>query len=301
MQQQQTIEQFLASTCTVALADGRSLAYLDLGDSAGKPNFFFHGLPGSRIEAIALHESAKQHGYRLIAPDRPGIGGSAPQPGRRLLDWPADVAALADTLGIDTFGVIGVSGGGLFALACANAMPERLTFVVDVSGSAPLYTDTIARHGLSGVDRLFARLGQYLPATLLRLPFACMAYRLRKMETGHQFVKLFGRAISAPDRQIALQDASGRFLIRDAQEAFRQGTRAVAEETLLNYQAWGFALGDIAIPVHLFHGTEDKLVPFSFGEFKARHLPQARFNRLPGKGHFHLLLHPDELFAYLTR
>ena len=68
---------------------------------------------------------------------------------------------------------------------------------------------------------------------------------------------------------------------------------------MLNYKPWGFSLNDITMPVHLFHGTEDKLVPFSFGEFNVRHLPQAMFNPIPGQGHFYLLLNAQELFDYL--
>ncbi len=302
-----TIENYLAETKRFDWGNGRFLAYLDLGDRNGRPLFFFHGLPGSRVEAIALHKSAQLHGYRLIAPDRPGFGMSDTQPERRLLDWPPIVAVLADDLGIDTFGVIGTSGGGPFGLACAYAIPERLDFVVDIAGSAPLYTDAVACRELSSVDRFFTLLGSYLPAAFMRPPFAYMAYRLRKMTHGSQFVKLFGNAISESDRRVVMEEKenvrweNGRLLIRDVQESFRQGTQAVTEETMLNYKPWGFALSDINMPVHLFHGTEDKLVPFSFGEYKASHLPHAIFNPLHGKGHFYLLLNAAELFNYLQK
>lgn len=293
------IDAYLAATRATELADGRTLAYLDLGDESGKPLFFFHGLLGSRVEALALHQSAQERGYRLLAPDRPGFGRSDARTGQTLLDWPEDVVALACALDLATFGVIGISGGGPFALACAFAIPERLHFVIDVAGSAPLWTDSAARGKLNRVDRLFSTLGRYLPAPFLRLPFAYMAYRLRRIERGSQFVKLLGDAISPPDRRIAEKERNGRFLIRDARESFRQGTRAVAEETMLNYRPWGFQLSEIEVPVHLFHGTEDRLVPFSFGEYKASHLPRAVFNPLVGEGHFYLLVHAEELFHYL--
>lgn len=79
-----------------------------------------------------MHDVAVDYGYRIIAPNRPGFGKSDPQPGRRLLDWPADVTQLADAIGLATFGVIGMSGGGPFSLACANAIPQRLEFVIDM-------------------------------------------------------------------------------------------------------------------------------------------------------------------------
>lgn len=294
------IENILAGTRKIVVGDGCSLAFLDLGDPSGIPVFFFHGLPGSRVEAIALDESARNHGFRIIAPDRPGIGRSDGQPGRRFLDWPLDVVELADELGVDKFGVVGVSGGGPFALACAYAIPERLDFVVDAAGSAPKWTDASAREELSSIDRLFSTLGSFLPPLFLRPPFAYMAYRLRRIKHGRQFAKMLGNAISEPDRRLMEQDDYGRLLIEDAMEAFRQGTRAVAEESVLNYKEWGFGLNEISMPVHLFHGTADKLVPFSFGEFKAKQIPQSIFNPLPGKGHFYLLLDANELFEYLV-
>lgn len=293
------IEDFLAKTKTVAVANGRSLAYLDLGDKNGRPVFFFHGLPGSRVEAIPLHDSAKQHSFRLIAPDRPGMGRSDPQLERSLLDWPRDVTALADKLGLDRFGVIGISGGGPFALACAYAIPERLEFVVDVAGSAPVWTDPAYRSQLSSVDRLFSTLGSYLPTAFMRLPFAYLAFRIRRMTDDSEMLQLFGDAYSEPDRQMILNRKNGRLFIRDVQESFHQGIQAIAEETMLNYKPWGFALNQIKMPVHLFHGTEDNLVPFSFAEYKANQLPKAIFNPLPGQGHLSLLLNPAELFRYL--
>ncbi len=295
-----TIERVLKDTREIEVATGRSLAYLDLGQPNGLPIFFFHGLPGSRIEAIALHESAKTHGFRILAPDRPGFGESDPQTRYRFLDWPSEIVTMADNLGLDTFGVIGVSGGGPFALACAHAIPERLEIVLDIGGSAPKWTDAASRQELSRVDRIFSTLGSYLPALFLRPPFAYMAYRLHRIENGPQFAKLFGDAISEPDRKLIEQDWVGRLLILDARESFRQGTKAVAEESILNYKSWGFALSEISMPVHLFHGTEDKLVPFSFGEFKARSIPRSVFNPIKGQGHFYLLLNSNLLFDYIT-
>ena len=290
-----TINEFLAQTKRHELADGRFLAYLDLGDRNGRPIFFFHGLPGSRVEAIALHESAQKHGYRIIAPDRPGLGDSTPQLNRVLLDWPQDVTALADALEYDKFSVLGVSGGGPFALACAYAIPDRLDVVVDAAGSAPIWTDPAARREISSVDRFFSSLGKYLPTAFMRPPFAYIAYRARKMQTGRQFVKFFGNAISEPDQKLAVVGENGRLLIRDIQVSFQQGTKSVAEETMLNYKPWGFALADITMPVYLFHGTEDKLVPFSFGEFKARSIPHTVFTSLPEHGHFYPLLNAIDL------
>jgi len=101
------------------LNDGRLLGYAEFGDPGGTPVMFFHGFPGSRLEGALGHEAAERAAVRMICIDRPGMGLSTFQPGRRMLDWPADVAALADALGIGRFAVGGVSGGGPYAAVCA--------------------------------------------------------------------------------------------------------------------------------------------------------------------------------------
>src|SRR5207245_3071247 len=103
----------------VRLPDGRRLAYDDAGDPAGRPLLFFHGLGASRRARHPDDGVAAGLGVRLLTVDRPGIGGSDPLLRRRLLDWPGDVAALADELGLDRFAVAGWSAGGPHALACA--------------------------------------------------------------------------------------------------------------------------------------------------------------------------------------
>jgi pimeloyl-ACP methyl ester carboxylesterase len=120
------------------LRDGRALGYAQYGDPGGPPIFFFHGSPGSRIQRHPDASIARELGARIITMDRPGYGLSDFQPARTLLDWPADVAQLADALGIDHFAAIGLSGGGPYLLACAYAMPDRLCSAIVVSGMGPL-------------------------------------------------------------------------------------------------------------------------------------------------------------------
>ena len=120
------------------LRDGRWLGYLDFGDPDGAPVILCHGTPGSRLDFLYDEEMLKDLHIRAIVPDRPGYGLSDFQRHRRLLDWPADVEQLADHLGLERFAVLGVSGGGPHAAACAYAIPHRLTRVGLVSSAAPL-------------------------------------------------------------------------------------------------------------------------------------------------------------------
>ncbi len=112
---------------TIRLRDGGRLGYAEWGDTDGRPLLYFHGWPGARVEGRLGAEVARAKGIRFIALDRPGMGLSDYQPRRTFVDWPIDVAELAAALGLDRFAVLGISGGGPYAAACAWKLSERLT------------------------------------------------------------------------------------------------------------------------------------------------------------------------------
>src|SRR5436190_12648591 len=119
------------------LPDGRTLAYCDYGVPDGRPIFYFHGLPGSRIDGRVAADEMRAAGVRFIAPDRPGLGCSDLAPGKRTYGgWAQDVAHLADHLGIERFSILGYSCGGPYALAAATELPERVERVGLVSSVA---------------------------------------------------------------------------------------------------------------------------------------------------------------------
>ena len=119
------------------LADGRRIGCLEVGRADGLPIFHCHGNGSSRLEVVLLADLASAAGVRLIGLDRPGVGHSDPAPGRTLIDWPDDVAQVADRLQIERFGIEGVSAGGAYALACADRMADRLTGCALVSSMCP--------------------------------------------------------------------------------------------------------------------------------------------------------------------
>lgn len=149
------------------MRDGRLLAYRERGDPAGAPILHHHGMPGSRLQHEADDEFYSRHGVRVITPDRTGYGLSEPQPGRTLADWPLDVADLMDAIGIDRFGVTALSGGGIYAIACAAFLGARLTGVAVAGCPAPMEIP----HASDGM-RFLTRFGLYLGS---RMPWALEA------------------------------------------------------------------------------------------------------------------------------
>jgi len=146
----------------IRLPDGRRLGYAEYGDLTGKPVFFFHGWPSSRLFLRSQAAVTAAQGVRVIACERPGFGLSDFQPKRQLLDWPVDVLALADALGIDRFAVAGHSGGGPYAAACAFKIPSRVTAAAIISGLAPLDCPQ-ATGDMMAANRLFFGLARRLP------------------------------------------------------------------------------------------------------------------------------------------
>ncbi len=274
------------------LSDGRKLAWSEFGAPDGFPTFYFHGTPGSRLEGAFADPAARRHGYRIIALDRPGFGRSTFQPGRTFADWPADVLAVADVLGLTEFGVIGHSGGGPHLFACAVLLPPaRLTFVGALGPWGPLASPEIAS-SLNRVDRFYATTARAAPWAM-QATFAPLGWAAR---WPCLFFGLMRSAVSAADRA-ALAGELLRQLEESELEAFRQGGRGAAHEATIAYRDWGFDLADIRVPVRIRLGTEDTFVPTTMGDYLARTIPGVDFRWLPGRGHFELSAWDDILAA----
>ena len=280
------------------LSDGRRLAYCEYGVSDGKPIFYFHGWPGSRLEAKFAEPMARRYNGRLIAIDRPGLGMSDFKQNRTLLDWPLDVSELADALGLKRFAVAGVSGGGPYALACARRIPERLTSVVVVCGLGPMEVDG-ASAGMSFLARRTFYLCRWAP-WLLRAIFAHTARRLRR--DCDWYLSHIASALPAADREALLGSELGEIIVRSTIEAVRSGTRGPVWEGKIYASPWSFRLEDIEPEVHLWHGGLDSSVPLAMGYFQARTLPRSQARFYPNDGHFSLIInHLAEFFEVLTQ
>ena len=269
----------------IRLADERTLACLELGDPGGAPVIYFHGFPGSRLEARLAADAAKRLGLRLLAPDRPGFGESTFLPGRTIGNWAADVAELTDQLGLQRFAVVGVSGGGPYALACAARIPGRLGGVALVGALGPLAGMRSTR-GMVALNRLALALAARSPS-MARLAIGLAARWVRQRP--ERFLARMSAGAPAADRAV-LTDAGYRAIFgASTAEALRQGGRGVAWELTLLARAWDFRLKEVSVPVRIWQGLADNIVPAAMARRLAGELPTSETQYLPGEGHLSLV------------
>ncbi|MEO1446021.1 MAG: alpha/beta hydrolase, partial [Cyanobacteria bacterium J06635_11] len=282
------------------LQDGRQIAYGCVGEPNASPVFFFHGSPGSRLEILSATAAAQAHGWQIIAPDRPGMGRSDFKPGYTLLDYTDDIRQLADGLGLATFGVMGHSGGGTTVLSCAYALPERLNFALDLGGWAPVTVPEL-RSQMTALDRFFAERilqPQNTAPILFQLPFTLIGLAA-KVLPATTFIRLLYQSKYFCDADYAVLSTpeTANALVATVRESFRQGSQGPAYDALLRYQDWGFNLADINFPIHIFHGSDDVSAPYSFAEYKHRHLPNSQLHTFPQEGHFFLWSHWSDIMT----
>jgi pimeloyl-ACP methyl ester carboxylesterase len=279
------------STHVMRLSDGRRLAYAEWGTPEGIPIIHQHGMPGSRLDHEADPQFYRALGVRVITPDRPGYGLSDPHPHGRLVDWPADVVELADELGLGRFGITALSGGGIYALACAAAIPERLADVVVTGCPAPM-----DRAGAKGGMRLTTRAGVFLAARspwLVQGVVGTLAGVIRRHPDF--FVDNSNRDKPPADRlwmSIRSVRAGAESTLR---EAFRRGADGYVHDLTLLAGPWGFDPATIRVPVQLWHGDQDTVIPLHHSRYLASVMPGATLHVCAGEAHMLMWNHLAEI------
>ena len=281
----------------IHLRGGRALGYAEYGDPAGKPVFFFHGWPGSRLQRHPDDAIAASLGARLITIDRPGFGLSDFKPGRTLLDWPDDVAELADILQIEQFAAVGISGGGPYLLACAFKIPHRLTRAAVISGLAPLDWPG-ATGGMPWSTRVGLSVMKRTPWWLPNLLLGPVARRTR--QDPEWVSKRIPGSFPTIDRDMYARPDIKAMMQKDLTEAYRNGTDALAWELAMLVQPWGFRLENFRSKFSLWHGEADRTTPFTMGTYMARMLPECEARFYPGEGHTLIFNHWQEILAVLV-
>jgi pimeloyl-ACP methyl ester carboxylesterase len=278
-------------TRLLTLHDGRRLAFTERGLSDGFPVFHHHGMPGSRLQHEAEPEFYRSLGARVITPDRPGYGLSDLDPKSRLVDWPLDVLELADGLGIGRFGVTALSGGGIYAMACAAMIPDRLVDVVVTGCPAPMQID-----GAFKSMRFMTRAGVWLGARtprLLEMTGEAVSGFVRRHP---RFVfEQFNRDKPPPDRRWLSMPSVADGAVDDLREGLRNGARGYVHDIELLARPWGFPVEAIRVPVQLWHGDADTVIPLHHGEYLASVIPGATLRVCPGEGHMVLWSHLQEI------
>jgi pimeloyl-ACP methyl ester carboxylesterase len=271
----------------ITLPDGRGLTYAEFGKPDGYPVLYFHGSPASRLEPLLIgDEFFSQPGLRVIAPDRPGMGGSDFQTGRGFSDWPADVIALADTLGLDRFSILGNSGGGGYAAVCAAKIPERLNAGVIVSGGWQMNWPE-ALDNLPPVNRLFMKVAKNTPI-LLPIFLKMMAGSPR--DKPEQTLAQFKMSMPAADYAVLKARPSRvEHLMQMTREAMAQGTKGAVWDMRLYVNDWDFHLDEIRMPLKLFHGAQDRNAPMASVRRAMTMLPNAQLVTYENDAHLSTL------------
>ena len=286
---------FSSAGKTIQLSDGRTLAYLDIGDPEGRPVFYFHGGPGSRLEGLLFDELSQQLGIRMIATERPGYGLSDPQENRMYLDWADDVGQLADQLGIDRFAVLGWSSGGPYAAAVAHEIPQRLTVAAIVAGEGPYASNDYPQSVLasatfngSGFNRMLiwsANNGTWIMRILFRV-YRIMMFRDPAGMIGESDSSAMGFEMPAKDIQFFTRDFRREYSA-ELVEALRQGVEGLTRDFTIERLDWPFAYEEIHAPrVLVFHGDEDTAVHPKISEYVCLRAASCDEPTIyPGEGH----------------
>jgi pimeloyl-ACP methyl ester carboxylesterase len=292
-----------ATTDHIRLPDGRRLAIRVSGQEADPLLVFHHGTPGAFLPSRALERAAHRHGLRLLTTSRPGYGGSDRRPGRSVTDVVADTAAALAAIGAKTCLVAGWSGGGPHALACAARL-DGVAAALVIAGIAPYPADGLdwmAGMGADNVDEFGAalegepQLRAFLDETRPKLEAATVT----------DIVSSLASLLPAVDRAV-VTDEFGEDLVAGFHEALRTGIDGWLDDDLAFTRPWGFGLEEISIPVMLWQGDADLMVPLAHGQWLSSRVPGVTAHLEPGEGHLSVGLGAldrmlDELVAAVGR
>lgn len=278
--------------------DGRQLSTQVYGDPDGKPVFLLHGTPGSRLgphpRAALLHRL----GVQLVAFDRPGYGKSDRLEGRRVADAATDVLAIADAYGLDKFAVVGRSGGGPHALACAALLPDRVTKAAVLVGLAPR-----GAHGLDWYDGMTqSNVSEHAAAANGPEGLAAMTEAAADAVRADPASLLASLQDQMPDsdRRVVADPGIRAMLLQTYAEGLRTSADGWIDDVLAFYLSWGFDPAMVTVPVLLWHGAVDNLSPVSHAMWLADHIASATVVIQAGAAHFSALDVLPDILRWLS-
>ena len=268
------------------LPDGRQLEVLADGPADGLPLLFHYGTPCGAVRYRPLVEAAARRELRTIVYSRPGYGTSTAKHGRSIADAVKDVDAILGELGADEFVTIGWSGGGPHALACAALLPDRCVAAVSLAGVAP--------YGVDGLDWMAGMASGNLKEYSLAVegeaaltPFLEDGVRAYVEIKGPEVGAALGSLVSDVDK-VALTGVFAEFLAATFRHAVSNGIAGWRDDDLAFVRDWGFDLAKIDRPVAVWQGQQDRMVPFTHGQWLAEHIPNTRVHLYRDEGHLSL-------------
>ncbi|MCB0896003.1 MAG: alpha/beta hydrolase [Nocardioides sp.] len=268
---------------SIAVRGDRRLSFAEYGPRRGPAIVWMHGTPGARRQIpLEAREYADQRGVRIIGLDRPGIGSSTPYLYPNILDWTQDLELVLDTLAIDTVRLIGLSGGGPYALAAGAALPDRVHGVGVLGGLAPTEGVDAAE---GGIIQLAVTLAPLLQVARVPLGVALtQGIRLVRPLAGPA-LDLYARVQPPGDRNLLSRPEFKAMFLDDLLNGSRFQTSAPINDLVLFTKAWGFELADVRVPVRWWHGDDDHIVPFRHGAHVVERLPDATMTVIDGESH----------------
>lgn len=281
---------------TVRTPDGRRLAVCQRGDPDGAPVMLFHGTPGSRLGPVPRPMTLHASGIRLLTFDRPGFGESDRQPGRTVASVAADACSVADALGIDRFAVLGRSGGGPHALACAALLPERVTRAAAMVALAP--RDAMGAEWFAGMTpgNVEAYTQAFTNPEALRRVLDNRAARMRADPAS--LLANIDEGLEPTDRAVIGQANIRHELVAAYAAAVSRSADGWYDDALALAAPWGFDPADIRVPVYLWHGAEDRFSPISHTRWLGERIPRATVDLEPRASHFSALLRMPQVIVW---
>lgn len=266
--------------------DGRILDVFVAGPEDGEILLFHHGSPGVGVPSAKLVAAAAERGLRYVAITRPGYAGSTRRQGRNVADVADDVVAVLDHLGVERCFAMGWSGGGPHTLACAALLPERVVAAVAVASVAPYPADGLdwtAGMGQENIDEF----GAALAGSEALVAFQEAVLPGMASVTPDQVAASLGDLIAPVDRA-AISGELATELADDFRRALGSGIWGWHDDDLAFTHPWGFDPAEIRVPLALWQGEDDRMVPFAHGQWLAAHIPAVRAHLLAGHGHLSL-------------
>ncbi|WP_197377326.1 alpha/beta fold hydrolase [Mycolicibacterium baixiangningiae] len=267
----------------IAVTEDRRIGFAEFGDPQGRAVFWLHGTPGARRQIPAEARTfAEEQQIRLIGIDRPGIGSSTPHQYANVLAFADDLRVIADTLGIGRMAVVGLSGGGPYALACAAAMPERVVGAGVLGGVAPTTgPDAIA----GGLMKLGSQVAPFLEVAGLPMRLAAGTLIRLVRPVASPALEIYARLSPEADRRVLARPEFKAMFLDDLLNGSRRQLAAPFADVVVFARDWGFRLEEVKVTVRWWHGDCDHIIPFAHGRHCVARLPDAHLYHLPGESH----------------